>query len=223
MFKSEKGNGKVILILIVFLIAIIVGSVIFYMSTKENTQNSESNNTSSNTSNNTSENWGLTINGNPISLPCSLDELTKAGVNVNEGFYETLVSSTNQTFSSSYATSDDWKQGISLDLKTGSDISKKEKNVTVSSIDYDVPPYIVSRGTHVNTERLITSSQFHIRNNITVGSKSEDVISTFGTDYEPKTEINLDGIALIYYKSDNSTLCIGWTKGIVTKIEIYTH
>ncbi len=216
MFKSEKGFSKVILILIVILVAIIAGSVMFFMSKNKNLPSNKANNTS----NNISENWGLTINGTSISLPCSLDELTKVGVNINESRYEELVSSTNKTFSGSRAGSDGWKEGISLDLKTGSDVSKKEKNVTVSSISYDIPSYYFSSGKPA-TSNLLTSSQFSIKNNITIGSKSEDVISTFGTDYEPKTETNLNGaFSVIYYESGNSRLTIGFAKGIVNKIVI---
>lgn len=214
--KSEKGINKVVLIAVIFLIAIIVGSVIFFISKKKDLSSNKDD---------TPVDWGLTINGTSIILPCSLDELTKAGVHINEGFYQELMTTTNQTFSGSYAISDEWAQGIYLDLKTGSDVSKKEKNVTVSSIRYYLPAHSFNTtiGITPDESSLLTSSQFSIKNNITIGSKSEDVIEAFGTDYKPKSETDLNGLyALIYYEKGNSTLTIGFENGFVREIKITT-
>lgn len=221
MFKSKKEISIVILILMVFLVAIIIGSVMLSI----NKSKTIPNNILDNKNNNVSDNWGLTINGNSISLPCSLDELTKTGLKItaSENYYEALMSITNQTFSGYGAKSDGWKKGISLDLKTGSDVSKKEKNVTVSSINYEAPAYTFFNPNY-NTSSFLTDSQFCIKNNITIGSKSEDVISTFGTDYEPKTQTDLNSVyALIFYENANSILTIGFEKGIVSKIKIDTY
>ncbi len=212
--NSKKGINKIALISIIFLIAIVVVGVIIYISRNKKISKDD-----------TPVDWGLAINGTSIILPCTLDELTKVGVNVNEGFYEELMTTTNQTFSGSYAISDEWAQGIYLDLKTGSDISKKEENVTISGIRYYLPAHSFDTAIGITPDKatLLTSSQFSIKNNITIGSKSEDVIEAFGTDYEPKSETDLNGVyALIYYKKGSSTLTIGFENGFVREIIITT-
>lgn len=214
--NSKKGINKIALISIIFLVAIIVGSIIFSISKNKNLSNNKDN---------TPVDWGLKINGTSIVLPCSLDDLTKTSVNVNEGFYEELMTTTNQTFSGSYAISDEWAQGIYLDLKTGSDISKKEENVTISGIRYYLPAHSFDTTIGITPDKssLLTSSQFSIKNNVTIGSKSEDVIEAFGTDYEPKSETDLNGLfSLIYYKKGDSTLTIGFENGFVREIKITT-
>lgn len=214
--KSEKGINKVALVSIIALTAIIIGGAIFYINKNKNLLNNKDN---------TSVDWGLNINGTSIILPCSLDELTKAGIKINEEFYEELMSTTNKTFSGSYATSDNWAEGIYLDLKTGSDLSKREKNVTITSIDYKLPAHSFNTtiGILPDKSSLLTSSQFSIKNNITIGSKSEDIISAFGTDYEPKSETDLNGLfSLIFYKKGNDTLTIGFENGFVREIKITT-
>lgn len=214
--SSKKGINKIALISIIFLVAIIVGSIIFSISKNKNLSNNKDN---------TPVDWGLKINGTSIVLPCSLDDLTKTSVNVNEGFYEELMTTTNQTFSGSYAISDEWAQGIYLDLKTGSDISKKEENVTISGIRYYLPAHSFDTTIGITPDKssLLTSSQFSIKNNVTIGSKSEDVIEAFGTDYEPKSETDLNGLfSLIYYKKGDSTLTIGFENGFVREIKITT-
>lgn len=214
--NSKKGINKVVLIPIILLIAIIVAGVIFYISKNKNFLNNKDD---------TPVDWGLTINGTSIVLPCTLDELTNVGVNVNEDFYEELMSTTNQTYSDSYVTSDGWAQGIYLNLRTGSDLSKKEKNVIVTSIRYYLPAHSFNTAIGITPDEssLLTSYQFSIKNNITIGSKSEDVIDAFGTDYEPKSETDLNGLySLIYYKKGNSTLTIGFENGFVREIIITT-
>ena len=220
--NSKKGTNKAILILIifliVFLIAIIVGSVMFFISKNKNLSNNKDT---------TPVDWGLAINGNSIILPCSLDKLANAGIKItaSDNYYEELMIITNQTFSNYGAIAEGWPQEIYLDLKTGSDISKKEKNVTVSSIDYKISAHSfdVNSGRTPDASSLLTSSQFCVKDNITIGSKSEDVISAFGTDYEPKTETDLNGVfAVIYYQKGSSTLTFGFEHGIVREIKITT-
>lgn len=214
--NNKKGINKAVLIAIICLIAFIVVGVIFFISKNKNLSNNKDN---------TPVDWGLTINGTSIILPCSFDELTKVDVNVNEGFYEELITTTNQTFSGSYAFSDGWPQGIYLDLKTSKDVSKKEENVTISGIRYYLPAHSFDTTLGITPDKssLLTSSQFSIKNNITIGSKSEDVIEAFGTDYEPKSETNLNSLySLIYYKKGNSTLTIGFENGFVREIIITT-
>ncbi len=211
--KSKKGINKVVLISIIVLIAIIIGSVIFFISKN-----------SPNNKDNTPVDWGLTINGTSIILPCSLDELTSTGTKVTAIGYQDVLSTPNQTFSGYSANADGWERTISLDLKTGKDVSKKEKNVTVSSIDYKLPAHSFDTAIGITPDKssLLTSSQFSVKN-ITVGSKSEDVIEAFGTDYEPKSETNLNGLySLIYYTKGNSTLTIGFENGYVREIKIST-
>ncbi len=214
--NSKKGIDKVVLISIIFLIAIIIGSIIFFISKNKNLSSNKDN---------TPVDWGLTINGTSIILPCSLDELTNTGTKVTATGYENVISSTNQTFSGYSANADGWERTISLDLKTGKDVSKKEKNVTVSSIDYKLPAHSFDTTIGITPDKssLLTSFQFSIKNNITIGSKSEDVIEAFGTNYEPKSETNLDGLySLIYYEKGNSTLTIGFENGFVREIKITT-
>ena len=214
--NNKKGINKAVLIPIIILIAIIVGSVIFFISKNKNLSNNKDN---------TPVDWGLTINGTSIILPCSLDELNNTGVEVTAIGYKDVLSSTNQTFSGYSANADGWEKTISLDLKTGKDVSKKEKNVTVSSIRYYLPAHSFDTTLGITPDKssLLTSSQFSIKNNITIGSKSEDVIEAFGTDYEPKSETNLNGLySLIYYKKGNSTLTIAFENGFVREIIITT-
>lgn len=214
--NSKNGINKAVLIPIIILIAVIVGSVIFSISKNKNLSNNKDN---------TPVDWGLTINGTSIILPCSLDELNNTGLEVTATGYKDVLSSPNQTFSGYSANADGWKKTIALDLKTGKDVSKKEKNVTVSGIDYKLPAHSFDTTLGITPDKssLLTSSQFSIKNNITIGSKSEDVIEAFGTDYEPKSETNLNGLySLIYYKKGNSTLTIGFENGFVREIKITT-
>lgn len=216
--NSKKGINKIALISIIFLVAIIVGSIIFSISKNKNLSNNKDN---------IPFDWGLKINGTSIVLPCSLDELTNAGIKItaSDTYYEELMSTTNQTFSSYGGKADGWAEEIYLDLKTGSDISKKEKNIIISSINYKLPAHSFDTTIGITPDKssLLTSSQFSIKNNVTIGSKSEDVIEAFGTDYEPKSETDLNGLfSLIYYKKGDSTLTIGFENGFVREIKITT-
>lgn len=155
-----------------------------------------------------SDEWGLKINGKNVSLPCSLDEFLKTGINFyNEDDKEAILNSSGETFTLVDFTFGDGHDAILLKIVTGDDVNKKEKNATVKII----------------MNQRMDSSLFVMKDGISLGSSLDDVIKSFGDDYEVTGALREDlhdGPVVIFYGTRANGVMFHFKDGILEHIEI---
>lgn len=163
-----------------------------------------------NNSGTTNNKWEISINSHNITLPCKLSELTKIGLKIeNEYNYNQIVNSQNKTFTTISASSEGWKNGINvlLEIVTGNDSSKKEENAMVTRIENSVSTDLYGK---YDISKSTTIEQFHLKNNISIGSTKEDVLNAFGDNYEEifnnKTIRNETFESIRYSEGDNKVV-----------------
>lgn len=152
--------------------------------------------------------WGIKINGKAVTLPCTLSDLVKIDVNIYSEFdKETILNSANETFTMIAATYGENTEPIHLKIVTGSAADKKEANATVKII----------------TNTKMDSSLFELKGGIALGSSIDDVIKTFGTDYNMTGATGDDihsGYIVINYGTKADGAMFNFKDGILEYIEI---
>ena len=207
----------------VVVVGIVFGSKLLSNSTNSNNNSEQNNEINSNNQNTTATNWGLTINGKSINLPCTLKDLKDADITISSDYdYEQVMNTVNTKFSNIAAGNDNWTRYIYLTIVTGDDTSKKESNAIVNVITNKITTNIYGQS---DTSKIITKEQFHLKGDIAIGSTSNDVTSIFGNEYtvyaDQDGDKNLSGnMTGIYYTNKQSTLYLIFKKGILHSIEI---
>lgn len=152
--------------------------------------------------------WGLKINGKSVELPCTLEDLTKMDINLsNEFLGNSILNSSNETFYMAEAVVGDNADPVHLKLVTGSNPEKLEANVTVKRL----------------TNTMMDSTLLELKNGIALGSNIDDVISTFGEDYNGAEDVTGDihtGFVVIDYGTVSDGLLLNFRDGILEYIEI---
>lgn len=176
----------------------------------QSNSNGEDNQQVENQGNNSStkEKWEIKINGKGVTLPCTLADLAKIGVNIyGEYDKENVLNSTNETFTMIAATCGDDTNPIHLKITTGNAADKKEANATVKIL----------------TNTKMDGSLFELKNGIALGSSIDDVISTFGEDYNLSGTTDDDihsGYVVINYGTKADGAMFNFKDGVLDYIEI---
>lgn len=158
------------------------------------------------------DNWGVKINGKTVTLPCTLTELSKAGVVLDDFDLEIILNSENETHYMIPATCGDESKHLFLEIVTGPDASKKEKNATVYTI--------------TNNNR-VDGSVFVVKNGLALGSSVTDIISAYGNDYVIDAATSRDDLAkeaaMIHYGDDQNGILLWFEDGVLIYVELYAN
>ena len=174
--------------------------------------NTGSEQTDNNQNNNNSDSkWSVTINGNNITLPCSLADLSNKGITIISDYdKDTVLNSTNQTHTMISATCGDDSKPIFLKIVTGGDASKKEANATVYTI---------------TNNKMLDGSSFVVKNGLSLGASVSDVISAYGEDYvvdsAPSADDLSQGFVMMHYGSNDEGMLFWFQDGKLTYVELY--
>lgn len=158
--------------------------------------------------NNSDSGWGVKINGKAVTLPCTLADLAKINVNIYGEFdKETVLNSANETFTMIAATCGEDTNPIHLKIVTGGAADKKEANATVKII----------------TNTKMDGSLFELKGGIALGSSIDDVIKTFGDNYNMTGATGDDihtGYVVINYGTKADGAMFNFKDGVLEYIEI---
>ena len=201
-------------------IIILIASVVILTVFSSGCQNDDSSNSNTNldsqitqTENRSSEynnssKWGIVFNGKSIGLPCKLSDLERNDMSLSNEFdSETILKSSNQTFSMIPLSYGEDTPSICIKIKTGNSPELGSNNAIVCAI-------IVSNE--------LESSVFSLKNNIAMNSSIDDVISTFGSDYNI---VSMDedyhiGYVMMNYGTENSGSIFHFNEGKLCYIEV---
>ena len=169
----------------------------------------KNNNTQTNTTITAKSEWDLYLNGNKVNLPCTLEDLNKAGVEIySDVEKQSILESENKSFFLVTASCGDTYNFISLCIETGENSSKGAANAIVN--------VIVNKDTN--------GSAFKMKGDICIGSSADDVIKTFGDDYKVTGTEGDDirtGYKSVLYGTENDGALFLFEDGILAKVEIY--
>lgn len=155
--------------------------------------------------------WSFVINGKELRLPCSLAELSEAGVEVRiDGVKEEIINSTNQKFPMVYLSCGDSSKLLTAKIVTGSDADKKEANAIVYSLTND---------------GLVDGSVFTIKNGLALGAAVDEIVTVYGQDYDITAAESMDdltqGQVIMRYGDDEDGMTFWFEDGKVTYIGFY--
>ncbi len=156
----------------------------------------------------TDDEWGLTINGKSIVVPCKLTDLEDAGVTFLEDDMEEILSTPNKEFGALKAFCSEKTNKFLVSLVTGDDLDAGKDNATVIVI---------------SNNQLSDPDLFSLKNKITCESNIEDVLATFGDDCEIMAQVEDDyqtGIVILMYETGNDSAVFKSKNGSVFTFEV---
>lgn len=155
--------------------------------------------------------WSVQINGKTITLPATLEELSKAGINILSDIdKETVLNSTNETHSPIAATCGDDDKPIFLKIVTGANANKKEANATVYTI---------------TNNKMLDGSAFVVKNGLSLGASVNDITSAYGDGYvvdsAPSADDLTKGFVMMHYGDSKEGMLFWFQDNQLTYVELY--
>lgn len=152
--------------------------------------------------------WTMNIEGNKVTLPCTMAELEEIGIHLYSEYDENMIyESQNETFNIISAVYKDSDEMLYLSMVTGDNPEKKAANAKVVAI----------------TNMMLDADSFNLKGSFGIGASIDDMIEELGDDYlvsgATKDDIRA-GFTVINYGTAPDNVILNFDKDKLIFIEV---